>query len=82
MTSPIVKLLGLISIFATAFAAADLNPIVTKICMALSGAASGAGLMWARQNNVSSEQVAASSPRIAKQMEEHRIDAQTPDMQA
>lgn len=50
---------GALAIVATAVIGADFGPLVTKIAACVGSAAGGLGLLFARDNNVSSADVAA-----------------------
>jgi hypothetical protein len=50
---------GAIAVIATAVIGADFGPIATKIASCAAAAATGLGLLFARDNNVSSIDVAA-----------------------
>ncbi len=50
---------GALAVIATAVIGADFGPMVTKIATCAAAAAGGLGLLFARDNNVSSADVAA-----------------------
>ena len=51
-----IKVLGAVGIVGTVVAGADFGPLVTKISLTLTTAANSLAIMFARQNNVTSEQ--------------------------
>jgi len=59
----IPKAFGVAALLAGAVAAAELSPRSTRLAMQLTLALNSAALLWVRQDNVSSEQV-AKSPRV------------------
>ena len=56
---------GAAAIVATAVIGADFSPIITKIAACVGSAAAGLGLMFSRDNNVSSQDVADAAKKDA-----------------
>ena len=56
---------GALAVVATAVIGADFGPLATKIASCAAAAATGLGLLFARDNNVSSQDVADSAKKDA-----------------
>lgn len=54
---------GIVAIAGTTIAAADFGPLATKIATCATTIATGVGLLFARDNNVTSEQVSAAKQK-------------------
>lgn len=61
MNSKITTICGAISIIAGTIVASNFDPLVTKIASCVATAATGLGLFFARDNNVSDEQAGANN---------------------